>query len=294
MANGRKAIIDGRPPGHMTLAAPHRDSRVSSPVSQWRLLQEDIVESVRLWRLWTHLAWSDVLKQYRRSFLGPVWISLNTSIFIVIFGLIGAQLFNAPLEFYLAYFCTGHVFFSFFSSMINEGCQAYIASEAFLKQTPIPKMTFVLRVAWRNLIMLAHNFVVVIGVLWWAQLLPRVLLNWFLLGLLLTVSAGVMAIALLGAVAARFRDIPMIMSNIMQIAFFVTPVMWQPHQLTERAQVAVLWNPLAAYLDLLRMPMLGKAPADASLQLAAITLGMLVLLYLALYRNVRRRIVYWL
>jgi len=267
---------------------------VPAPASQLKLLQKDVVESIRLWRLWTHLGWGDILKQYRRSFLGPVWISLNTGIFIVVFSLIGAQLFNLPLQSYIAYFCTGHVFFSFFSSLISEGCQTYIASEAFLKQTPYPKMAFVLRVVWRNLIMLAHNFPVVLGVLWWAGLLPDVRLGWFALGLVVTTAAGTLLVALLGAIAARFRDVPMIVTSIMQIAFFVTPVMWQPQQLTERAQLVVLFNPLAALLDMLRSPMLGQVPPQSAVLLAIATLAVLALLYLALYLHARRRIVYWL
>ena len=267
---------------------------VPSPPSRLRLLKTDVVDSISLWRLWTHLGWGDIRKQYRRSFLGPVWISLNTALFIVVFSLIGAQLFSLPVHSYMPYFCMGHVFFSFFSSLINEGCQTYIAAEAFLKQTPYPKMTFVLRVVWRNLIMLAHNFPVVLGVLWWAGLLPGVLLGWFSLGLALTVAAGILLVALVGAVAARFRDIHMIVTSVMQIAFFVTPVMWQPQQLTERAQLVVWMNPLAAFLDILRSPMLGQVPGASALWLATATLGVLALLYVALYLNARRRIVYWL
>jgi lipopolysaccharide transport system permease protein len=268
--------------------------RAPLPSSQLHLLKADVVESIRLWRLWTHLGWGDIRKQYRRSFLGPVWISLNTAIFIFVFSLIGAQLFSLPVHSYMAYFCMGHVFFSFFSSLINEGCQTFIASEAFLKQTPYPKMAFVLRVVWRNLIMLAHNFPVVLCVLWWAKLLPGVLLDWFALGLTLTVAAGTLLVALLGAIAARFRDIPMIATSVMQITFFVTPVMWQPQQLTERAQLVVWFNPLAAFLDILRSPLLGQVPRNSALWLATATLGLLALLYVALYLHARRRIVYWL
>lgn len=264
------------------------------PPSQWRLLKKDMLESIALWGLWTHLGWGDILKQYRRSFLGPMWISLNTAVFIVVFSLIGAQLFSLPLQSYMPYFCMGHVFFSFFSSMTNEGCQTYIASEAFLKQTPYPKMTFVFRVVWRNLIMLAHNFPVVLGVLWWAGVLPAGRMGWFALGLVLTVAAGTLLVALVGAISARFRDVPMIVTSVMQIAFFVTPVMWQPQQLTERAQLVVVLNPLAAFLDLLRSPLLGQAPPDSALSMAAATLAVLIALCVALYLHARRRIVYWL
>lgn len=264
------------------------------PSSQWVLLQRDVLSSMGLWRLWTHLGWGDILKQYRRSFLGPIWITLNSAIFIVVFSLIGAQLFNQPLEAYLSYFCLGHVFFTFISTTVNEGCQTYIASEAFLKQTPYPKMVFVFRVLWRNLLMLAHNAPIVLGVLWWSGLLWTVQLGWWLLGLALTMATAILAVALLGAMAARFRDVPMIITSVMQISFFVTPVMWQTQQLTERAQLVVHWNPLAAFLELLRAPLLGQPPSDEAWALATAMLLLLGALYLVVYVRIRRRIVYWL
>jgi len=264
------------------------------PTSQWTLLQRDMVASVRLWRLWTHLGWGDILKQYRRSFLGPIWISLNSIIFIIVFSLIGAQLFNLPLDTYLSYFCLGHVFFSFISSTINDGCQTYIASEAFLKQTPYPKTVFVFRVVWRNLLMLAHNAPIVLGVLWWSGLLWKIQLGWWLLGLVLTACTAALAVALLGAMAARFRDVPMIVTSVMQISFFVTPVMWQAQQLTERAQLVVHWNPLAAFLELLRAPLLGQVPSGETWAMAGAMLVLLGALYLVVYVRIRRRIVYWL
>lgn len=262
--------------------------------SQWQLLCRDVQGSLRLWRLWTHLGWGDILKQYRRSFLGPIWISLNSAIFILLFSLIGAQLFSLPLENYLSYFCLGHVFFSFLTSTINEGCQTYIAADAFLKQTAYPKMVFVLRVVWRNLILLAHNAPIALLVLWWTGTWTAVRPGWFLLGLAITALSACLLVALLGALAARFRDVPMMITSLMQLAFFVTPVMWQPGQLTQRAQAVVLWNPMAAYLDLLRMPLLGQVPGTAALAMALGVLLMLALLFAWSYVKVRRRIVFWL
>jgi len=270
------------------------DPFVPSATSQWSLLWRDIRESIRLWRLWTHLGWGDILKQYRRSFLGPIWLTLNSMIFIVVFSLIGAQLFSLPLGTYLSYFCLGHVYFSFFSSTINEGCQTYIASEAFLKQAPYPKMVFVFRVMWRNLLMLAHSAPIVLGVLWWTGLLWKVQLGWWVLGVALMVTAATLAVALLGALAARFRDVSMIVQSLMQIALFVTPVMWQAEQLTERAQLVVRWNPLAAFLELLRAPLLGRAPSSAALVMATAVITLLAVIYALAYVRVRRRIVYWL
>ena len=46
---------------------------------------------VKKHRFWLHLVWNDILKQYRRPFLGSVWNTLNTAIFAIVFSLVGAR-----------------------------------------------------------------------------------------------------------------------------------------------------------------------------------------------------------
>jgi lipopolysaccharide transport system permease protein len=264
------------------------------PISQLDLLRKDVLGSLSRWEFWVYLGWNDIAKQYRRSFIGPIWITLNTALFIVAFGMVGAQLFKFPVEEYLPYFCAGQILFGFFSALMNEGCAVYSNAAAFLKQTPYPKTAFVFRVVWRNLILLAHNFVVILGVLLWSGHLAGVDWPMFVLAMVITLLSGLFAVAILGALAARFRDIPLIISSIMQIAFFVTPVMWRPDQLTERAQILVVWNPLAAYLDILRQPLLGGTASGNSWLMVAAMLAAMAIGFVLLYRVVRRRIVYWL
>lgn len=262
--------------------------------NQLHLLLADITQSLARWRFWTFLGWNDIAKQYRRSFVGPVWITLNTAAFIVTFGMIGAQLFKIEVETYLPYFCAGHVLFTFMSALVTEGCSTFTGADAFLKQTPYPKMAFVFRVVWRNIIMLGHNFVIIFGVLAWAGLLPGVLWVSFFVGVLITLVTGSLVVAILGALSARFRDIPMAVASIMQISFFVTPVMWKPDQLTERAKVLVHFNPLASHLELMRAPLLGKLQDEAAWLTAGVTLAVLAAVYVVLYLIARKRIVYWL
>lgn len=266
----------------------------NNPASQLQLLKRDVLGALERWEFWVYLGWNDVAKQYRRSFIGPIWITLNTALFIVAFGMVGAQLFKFAVEDYLPYFCVGQILFGLFTALMNEGCLVYSNASAFLKQTPYPKTAFVFRVVWRNLILFAHNFVVILGVLWWSGHLANA--NWpmFVLALLVTILTVLFTVAVFGALAARFRDIPLMVSSIMQIAFFVTPVMWRPDQLTERAQILVVWNPLAAFLDILRQPLLGGAASQHSWLMAIAVLVAMATGFVVLYRAVRRRIVYWL
>jgi lipopolysaccharide transport system permease protein len=267
---------------------------VTGQKRQWYLLVEDIKDAIKAWEFWVYLGWNDIARQYRRSFVGPIWITLNSAVFIVAFGLIGAQLFKIDVNDYLPFFCVGHIFFGFFSLLLNEGCLTYVSAGAFLKQTSYPKMVFVFRVMWRNVILLGHNFLVVLAVLVWAGRFGKIMWLDFIAAMCVVVLGGTTAIAILGALATRFRDIPMMVTSIMQIAFFLTPVIWRSEQLTERARFLVVWNPLAAYLDIVRRPLLGEPATALSWNMAiGATLGQAII-FLTLYLYARRRIVYWL
>ena len=269
-------------------------SGTSARKSQVRLLLNDILSALVAWRFWCYMGWSDVAKQYRRTFLGPVWITLNTALFIVAFGLIGAQLFKYPADWYLVYFCAGHVLFGYFSALINEGSLTFISSDAFLKQTPYPKMAFVLRTVFRCSILMLHSAVIVLAVLWWSDRLAAVRWDALAGAVVLTVLAAIFVVAIVGGLATRYRDVTVALGSLMQVSFFVTPVLWVPDQLTERAQWVVHLNPLALFLDLLRNPLMGVRPEPTAwLAASGIVVGLAVLFF-AQYVVVRRRIVYWL
>ncbi len=258
------------------------------------LLLEDFVESVRRYRFWLYLGWNDVLKQYRRSFLGPVWITLSTGIFVVAFSLIGAQLFDQDLATYATYFCTGFIIFGFVTSIINDGCQCFIAAESHLKQSYTPKMIFPLQVVVRNFIVFGHNAVVIFLVLLWAGKIQSINVVGVIFSLTMIFITGVFLAALLGALSARFRDIPMMVSTLLQILFFLTPIMWRPEQLTERAQWLVRLNPLAAFLQVLRDSLSGVAIESSAAARMTVVALLVFLVWILVFRKLRTRLAYWL
>ncbi|MFZ4481132.1 MAG: ABC transporter permease [Rhodoferax sp.] len=261
---------------------------------QTKLLIEDVLGSFTSWRLWVSLGWNDIAKQYRRSFIGPVWIALNTAIFIIGFGYIGAQLFKTDLEDYLPYFCAGQVIFTLLSSLLSEGCSTFVAADTFIKQAACSKTLFVSRVVFRNLLMFLHNAVVVFGVLLWFGKFQDIRWGEFLLALPVTFLAGWLVVAIVGVIATRFRDVPMIITSLLQLLFFVTPVMWRPAQLTARAQVIIDYNPFAVFLGLVRAPLLGQSVPWEVWRAALLIIAALGVAFVGIYLKSRKKIVYWL
>ena len=96
----------------------------------------------------------------------------------------------------------------------------------------------------------------------------------------------------LGMAGARFRDIAPIVASLVQVAFFLTPVLWSIDQLG-RHRWAATWNPLYHFLEIVRAPLLGAPIAPISWQVViAVTVTGWSFAFL-LYCRFRARIAYW-
>jgi ABC-type polysaccharide/polyol phosphate export permease len=116
----------------------------------------------------------------------------------------------------------------------------------------------------------------------------------FIPGFLISLIAAFSYGTLLGIISTRFRDVPMLVLNILQIAFFVTPVMWTKDILTVDQKWVVEMNPLLPFIEIIRNPLLnteielalwGKA---VSIMLAGVAL---LLFTLGKYK---RKVPFWL
>ena len=156
----------------------------------------------------------------------------------------------------------------------------------------LPLSIHVYRLLWRHLLILVHNaavFVVVavLFAVWpgWTGLLA-------LPGLVLLCLNGIWAGLLLAIVSARFRDVPPIVTSIVRICFFVTPIIWMPELMPARPLVLDV-NPFFHLVEVVRAPLLGQVPGLASWIAVLVMTAAGWLVTFAFFRRYRRRIAYW-
>ena len=262
--------------------------------AQLKLALDDVREAFRKPGLWLMLGWQDIRQRFRRSMLGPLWLTLSTGCMLVALGLVYGAIFKMPLEQYFPYLAAGVVAWTLISSLISEGCQTFITSDALIKQIRLPFTTHACRVVWRNTVIFFHNLAIIVVVMLVFKIVPSVgsvLLLAF--GLVAVMLNGVWVALALGLICARFRDVPPIVASVLQFVFFVTPIIWHPSLLPGRQRV-VSFNPFYHFIELLRAPMLNTSPAaDNWRAVLAITVVGWVVTFLLLLRA-RRRITYWL
>ena len=253
----------------------------------------DVAQGLAMWELWAVLGWNDIRQRYRRSLLGPFWLTLSMGIMIGTIGFVYAKLFNQPTTQYLPYLTLGVIVWGLISSFVQDSCAVFTGSEGIIRQVRVPYSVHVFRMLWRNMIVFAHNLVIYVLVMVLFHVRPDGALFFVVPGFLLICLNGLWGGMLLGALNARFRDLQPIIVNVMQIFFYVTPIVWRPEQLPQHPAI-VLFNPLYHFVELIRMPLLGMVPPLATW---LTTIGITVLGYvvtLAFLACFRGRIAYWI
>ncbi len=255
----------------------------------------DVIKGLKNIGLPAYLAFSDIRQRYRRSSLGPFWITISTAVMIASIGVIFGNLFKAPMQEFLPFLTAGLVIWSLISSVLVDSTNAFVGAEAVIKQLPLPLFSHVERQFFRNFIIFLHNLIIfpfvclIVG--------KAINLNIFLSipGILL-LSLNLLWISLvLSIVCTRFRDLGQIVSSILQVFFYVTPIMWLPSLLPQRASSMILdCNPFYHLIEVVRQPLLGNLP---SLENYLNVLGYLFIgwfIALTLFNRYRSRIPYWL
>jgi len=279
------------------------DSPPTTPVvagsRAWSRAVGDLAEGWRHRELWGHLGWQDIRQRYRRSVLGPLWITLSMAVTAVALGLLYSQLFGQPLKIFLPYVTVGFIVWGFIQGCVNEGTEVFITNEGLIKHLPAPLSVHVFRLVWRQTLFFGHNLAV------YAVMLVafRVPIGWDLLlaipAFVLLVINGTWVAFLVGIVSTRFRDIPPVTQSIVQLMFFMTPIVWMYDQLlagdprmAQRARL-VEFNPFLHFVEILRRPMLGQSfePRHWLITIGITVLGCLVAL--VFLRNYRARVSYW-
>ena len=209
------------------------------------------------YRIWSYLAVIDVSIRYRRTFLGPIWVSLSTTFFILFIGLVYSNLFKAPAGDFVPFVAVGYILWIFISTCIAESSSNFIESAGIILEVKVNPSDLIMRTIFRNFILLGHNTASLVPIFLFYPpdfnasswlLLPIGLLN-----LILFLTGLSHCVAFL---SAKFRDFVPLIGLMLQMSLFITPILWQP-KLISADSIILLINPMYYLLEGIRPILLG-------------------------------------
>lgn len=269
---------------------------LSSDSRTFKRAWRDLSEGFEHRQLWLQLGWQDIKQRYRRSVLGPFWITIATGSTALAMGILYSQLFKLPLAEHLPYVTIGLIVWNLFNAAILEGSDVFVANEGLIKQLPTPLSVHVYRLVWRQLLLFAHNIIIFLIVV--AVYTP----HWHFTDLsfipaLVLITLNCLWVSLVfGVLATRYRDISPLLGSLVQLLFFMTPIIWNENMLNQRVgklATVVQLNPFVHFLAIIRDPLLGL---DQQLHHWIIALSITVvgwIVAIVVMRRYRARVPYW-
>ena len=253
---------------------------------------EDLAGGLARWRLAWALARSDITHRYRGSVLGPFWLTLSTAVMLGALGFLYAKLFRMDVNDYLPWLTVSLIVWNVLNTVVADATTSLTGAEGVIRQMPLPYTVHALRVVMRNLVIAAHN-IPLIGVVF---LIYGVPLTWTALlaipGFALMGIGAFAASIFFGMVCARFRDIPPIIGSVMQIAFFVSAIIWKPEMVGHWEPLLPL-NPVFAVVEAVRAPIMGSTGGLMVWVAAIAWTGLTVAIAWIFFVRFRGRIAFW-
>jgi ABC-type polysaccharide/polyol phosphate export permease len=253
----------------------------------------DVAGGLSRRNLWGALGWNDLRQRYSGSAFGSLWITANVAMIVACLTLIFAGPLGGELRHYAPYVAIGFALWHPIAACFNEATQVFVLSAETIRNAPLPLSLQVLRLVWRNALGMAHAFAVVPIVLLLFGVAPAASAWSVVPALALLFFTLFWASLLLGLAGARFRDVGPIVANLLQLLFFLTPIFWLPAALDPRIGWLATFNPLFAFIDIVRAPLIGESPASTSWPIALAAAALAATAGFGALAALRRRVAYW-
>ncbi len=263
---------------------------------QKQLAIQDFLEGFKQWPIWLMLAYQDIKVRYRRSVLGPFWITMSMAITVYSMGYLYGHLFHSDLQQYYPFLVGGMLAWTFISGILYELVDTLTLEENRIKQIKLPYTLYINKVIARNFIIFFHNIPILIPIL---LIFPQTAgIHWPTLllipGLILAYVNALAYGLTLAMICARYRDVAQIVKSLIQVVFFVTPVLWNPETLPASKRFIAFFNPFYSFIEIIRSPLIGRAPAPACWLMVGFMTALGACLCFKIFSGYRARIVYWL
>lgn len=175
-------------------------------------------------------------------------------------GYIYANIFDSIRSSYIPFLAAGTIVWNFIGLSLNEGSSSLIQAGPIIKNVTISRYIHIFHCMWRNVIVFFHNVIILAPVYFIYDAFPGVGVLAAIPGFILLTLFLLASTLLIAVIGARFRDVPPAISSILQVAFFATPIIWEPSSLSAHHWVIAI-NPFFYLVECVRAPLLdGSVP----------------------------------
>ena len=255
----------------------------------------DLMEGIRIWRVWIRLSVMDVSSEHRRFLLGPLWVPLGLAIFVFALGYVYSYLRSASYATFTMYLAASMPCWIIIQSSIMQGMGVFVSARNSIENIRLPFHYYVFKTVFG---IYYTSFLTVPVYLLCLALFPTRPTDSIIVilpAIFIFMITSFAVVICIGMVNLRVRDIATPLSNFMRLMFLVTPVIWMVEMRADSRRAAfVEYNPFYHYIEILRAPLLGYWPDIQNWLVVGVCTSVLLLIATIAMIKFRSRIYYWI
>ena len=218
----------------------------------------DLIASLRFSQYWTFSTWMKFGLKYRKTTLGPIWLVVSPALFVIFLGYLFSKVNGSNLDVFVPHLAVGYITWTLLTGFVNGGATVFLRRRSEILQGQMRLTDLVLSEIFANFLQYLHQIIVILAVFIYFRIMPQPSALIALVGVGFILLNGFWLTLFLGIVGARYRDLVEIITAIMRLAFFITPIIWIPKDGAGGVLGAFLvLNPFYHILELVRAPLLG-------------------------------------
>jgi ABC-type polysaccharide/polyol phosphate export permease len=240
---------------------------------------------------WISQSYLEIKIKYRRSVIGPWWITLSTGIIILGLSLVFSGLFNMSASEIIPWIAVSLVIWNYIQMVINDATTLFeVAPLGTFKLNPLDIVSINV---FKNIMMFCHNFVIIIFIIIFFKIPVQLISFTFLYGILIILITSISVEIIIATLCLRFRDFVQIVQSLLFLTFIMTPIFWKPEILEGRRSFLVDYNILYHYIETIRSPILYQVINFKSVLIASIATILLVVVAYITFNRTIHKLVYW-
>ena len=240
------------------------------------------------------LSMKELTVRYKRSALGFLWALLNPLLMMVIYSVVFSTIMAAKIQHYAVFLLSMLIPWTFFAQSMAYASESIVGNADLIKKVRVPRSVFPIAAVISNIINFLLSLIPLLLIV--LALQHPVFVTWFFLPIpLLALTIFTVGATFLFATANVFyRDVAHILQIVIQMWFYITPVLYSIDFFPAQYRWVFKLNPLIYVMNDFRMSIYyGQLPQTQSV-VASFICGFIALFFgLALFRKYENQFVYY-
>ena len=254
-----------------------------------------LINCIKNFELWYNLGITKLRIRFLRTKLGPLWEIIGTLAIISMISLIWSKLWGKNLNDFLPYLFFGYVLWKTIISIIGDANMAYHeVYKNVLENVYIHPFQLSVGLVSKNFIVFFGFLICCLFIGFFVGNLSFFSIIYLIYFIIFFFISSICISFLFGLLCLKYRDLQHSIGIILNLAFFMTPIIWEPSQLGERGQIIIDFNLIYHYIEFFRSSLLYGTVNKITFYVVTFTTLILVLFATFISKKYSRKMIFWL